>query len=178
VALAIPAMVYTFHKINQHYEIVADVLSTEHFHEEQLVDVANVAIVPIADIHRGTLRALQYARRISTDVRAVCIATSPKVHERIEARWKRFPKLTQGIKLIIIDYDYRDILTPLVNYIEKVNHEEFGDQLVTVVIPEFVPSERLARLLHNQTANILRQRLHLREDVIIIDVPYHIPAAK
>ena len=174
VAVAIPALVYLFYKIHQHYDDVADALTTEEFDEADLRDVANVAIVPIADVHRGTLRALQYAKRISTDVRAVCIVTSPEMHERLLRRWERFPKLTEGIELVLIDYDFRDVLTPLVDYIEQVNHEEFHDHLITVVIPEFVPVEPPARLLHNQTANILRSRLRSKEDVVIIDVPYHI----
>jgi amino acid transporter len=174
VAVAIPALVYMFHKIHQHYDDVADALTTEDFEEDDLVDVANVAIVPIADIHRGTLRAMQYAKRISSDVRAVCVVTSPEMHERLLRRWERFPKLTEGIELVLIDYDYRDVLTPLVDYIERVNHEEFNEHLITIVIPEFVPVEPAARLLHNQTANILRGRLRSKEDVVIIDVPYHI----
>jgi hypothetical protein len=133
-----------------------------------------VAIVPIADVHRGTLRALQYAKRIAGDVRAVSVATSPEARERIERRWARFPQLTEGIKLVIIDYDYRDILTPLVDYIVGVNHGEFPGQLLTVVIPEFIPLQSAAGVLHNQTANILRRRLRTQEDVIVIDVPYHI----
>lgn len=176
VALAIPLLVLMFNTIHRHYEKVAKTLSTEAFAEEDLMDVADVAIVPIADVHRGTLRALQYAKRISADVRAVCIATTPEVHERIQARWARFPKLTAGIELVIIDYDYRDILTPLVDYVDRVNRLEFDDQLVTIVIPEFVPEESVANVLHNQTANILRRELRNREDVIVIDVPYHIPA--
>jgi hypothetical protein len=108
-------------------------------------------------------------------VRAVCIATTPEVHKRVARRWVRFPKLTAGIELIIIDYDYRDILTPLVDYIETVNHDEFPGRLITIVIPEFVPSDAYARVLHNQTANLMRRHLHSREEVIVIDVPYHIP---
>ena len=176
VALAIPLLVFMFNSIHKHYEKVACTLSTEAFSEPELMDVANVAIVPIADVHRGTLRALQYAKLIATDVRAVCVATTPEIHERIEQRWARFPKLTNGIRLVIIDYDYRDILTPLVDYVDRVNRLEFDDQLVTIVIPEFVPEEPLANVLHNQTANILRRELRNREDVIVIDVPYHIPA--
>lgn len=176
VALAIPLLVTMFNIIHKHYKKVAYTLSTEDFSEDELVDVANVAIVPIADVHRGTLRALQYAKLISTDVRAVCVATTPEIHERIERRWARFPKLTQGIELVIIDYDYRDILTPLVDYVDRVNRLEFDEQLVTIVIPEFVPEDVLAQVLHNQTANILRRELRNREDVIVIDVPYHIPA--
>jgi amino acid transporter len=174
VALAIPALVFMFDRINKHYLAVSKTLSTTDLQEEELLEVSDVAVVPIADVHRGTLRALQYARLIANDVRAVCIATSPDVHERIERRWARFPKLTKGIKLIIIDYDYRDILTPLVDYIVGVNENEFPGQLVTVVIPEFVPMETAARVLHNQTANILRGRLRTKEQIIVIDVPYHI----
>ena len=177
VALAIPALVFMFDRINKHYIIVADTLSTRDLREEELLDVSDVVIVPIADVHRGTLRALQYAKLISNDVRAVCVATSPDVHERIERRWGRFPKLTEGIELVIVDYDYRDILTPLVDYIGQVNDEEFPGQLVTVVIPEFIPAETFAGVLHNQTANILRRRLRSKQDVIVIDVPYHILSA-
>jgi amino acid transporter len=174
VALAIPALVFLFDRINKHYQDVATTLSTRDLQEEDLMDVSDVAVVPIADVHRGTLRALQYAHLIASDVRAVCIATSTEMHERIERRWARFPKLTKGIELVIIDYDYRDILTPLVDYISEVNELEFPDKLVTIVIPEFIPMGSAARVLHNQTANILRSRLRNKKNVIVIDVPYHI----
>jgi hypothetical protein len=174
VALAIPALVFMFDRINKHYQAVATTLSTTDLREEELLEVSDVAIVPIADVHRGTLRALQYAKRIAGDVRAVSVATSPEARERIERRWARFPQLTEGIKLVIIDYDYRDILTPLVDYIVAVNDNEFPGQLLTVVIPEFIPIQYAAGVLHNQTANILRRRLRSQQDVIVIDVPYHI----
>lgn len=175
VAVAIPLFVFMFDRISKHYQNVAQNLSTRGFSDEDLVEVADVVIVPMADVHRGTLQALQYAKRIATDVRAVCIATTPEMRQRVERRWARFPKLMEGIELVIIDYDYRDVLTPLVNYIEMVNHEEFPGLLITVVIPEFVPSDAPARILHNQTANLMRRHLRTREDVIVIDVPYHIP---
>ncbi|MCB8945520.1 MAG: APC family permease [Ardenticatenaceae bacterium] len=175
VALTIPLLVLLFDRINKHYTAVAKTLSTRSLPEADLKEVAEIAIVPIADVHRGTLRALQYAKRIADDVRAVCIITSPETGERVERRWARFPKLTQGIQLVLIEYDYRDILTPLVDYIEDISIDEFPNQIVTVVIPEFVPLENYARVLHNQTANILRQRLKSQEEIVVIDVPYHIP---
>ena len=172
IVLAIPLLVALFARINRHYLTVADSLSTRDLYEEDLIQVSSVAIVPIADVHRGTLRALKYAKLIAKDVRAVCVATSPDVHERVQRRWARFPILTKDIDLLIFDYDYRDILTPLVNYIEGINQVELPGQLVTVVIAEFVPSENFAGVLHNQTANILRRRLKTQKDVIVIDVPY------
>ncbi len=174
VALIIPLMVFLFHTINRHYDLVADSLSTQGLSDKDLVQVADVAIVPLADVHRGTLRALLYARRISKDVRAVTIITSPEQRERFLRRWGRFPKLTQQIRLELIDYDFRDILDPLVDYIERVNNEEFPGHLVTVVVPEFLPDSLWERLLHNQTANFLRNRLRNQDHLIIIDVPFHI----
>ncbi len=100
--------------------------------------------------------------------------TSPDGEERFMRRWNRFPEITSDVKLVMIEYDFRDILSPLVRYIEKINTEEFPHQLTTVVIPEFIPENRIANLLHNQTANRLRWLLKEHKDIVIIDVPFHI----
>ncbi len=177
VALAIPVFVFVFAHINQHYQQVANTLSTRDFCVDDLVDVANAVIVPIGDVHRGTLQALKFARSIATDIRAVCVSTTPEMRERVLRRWARFPELTEGIQLVIIDYDFRDIMKPLVDYVQDVNNREFKGALITIVVPEFIPAEGYANILHNQTANILRRELRQKQDVIVIDVPFHIPAA-
>ncbi len=174
VVVIIPLLVIMFHSIHGHYERVATALSTNGLTSKDLTDVANVVIVPIADVHRGTLLALAYAKRISRDVRAICVTTSPEMKERVLRRWKRFSKLTRRMKLITIEYDYRDVLTPFVEYIQEVNEIEFPDQLTTVVIPAFVPTYMIGRVLHNQTAARLRAMLRTHKDIVIIDVPTHI----
>jgi amino acid transporter len=174
VVLAIPLLVLLFRSISQHYQTVADHLTTTNLSVDQLTEIADVVVVPMADVHRGTLRALRYALRISDDVRALCISTSNEMRARFEERWNRFPEITGRCKLVIIDYEYRDILTPLVDYIEHVNNVEHPNQLVTVVVPEFVSDSFTGQLLHNQTANILRRRLRLHEDIVVIDVPFHL----
>ncbi|GAB4144286.1 MAG: APC family permease [Candidatus Promineifilaceae bacterium] len=174
VALLIPLFVLTFRTIKQHYVSVAHELSTSEFKLEDMPAIADVVIVPLGDVHRGTLRALLYARQLSSNVRAVSVATSEETKERLNRRWRRFPEITNGINLHVIDYEYRDILSPLVDYINDVTNREFPGALITVVVPEFVPDSFWAQLLHNQTANILRARLRSSEDVVVIDVPYHI----
>ncbi len=178
IVVAIPVLVYAFLAVQRHYQRVAAALRTGDLSINDLSPVADVVIVAMADVHRGTLRALRYARRIATDVRAVCITTSPEMKERLIRRWDRFADITRDIKLICIDYDYRDILTPLVDYILHVNHVEFPDHLTTVVIPEFIAEEGWEQLLHNQTANSLRRALHRHEDIVVIDLPFHIRSAK
>ncbi|MCC6456024.1 MAG: amino acid permease [Caldilineaceae bacterium] len=172
IVVAVPAIVWMLRSINNHYARIAEALRTHTLSPDKLQAVADVVIIPIADVHRGTLRALEYAKRLSTDVRAVSIITSPAQREQIERRWNRFPELTAGVKLVLIDYEFRDILHPLVEYIHQVNRMEFPDHLITVVIPEFVPDSFMGHLLHNQTANFLRFRLRGEEDIVVIDVPY------
>jgi amino acid transporter len=174
VVVIIPLLIIMFYSISGHYERVASALSTKGLTGKNLSEVANVVIVPIGDVHRGTLLALMYAKRISRDVRAICVTTSPEMKERVQRRWKRFSKLTRRMKLITIDYDYRDILTPFVQYIHQVNEKEFPDQLTTVVVPAFVPTHRIGQFLHNQTAARLRSTLRNHKDIVIIDVPTHI----
>ncbi|MBN1303476.1 MAG: APC family permease [Anaerolineales bacterium] len=171
----IPVLVYMFYSIRKHYESVAAALSTKELQPASLLDVADIVIVPIGDVHRGSLRALMYAKRLSKDVRAVCVMTSPNAKEHVLRRWKRFPKLTRRIKLIPIEYDYRDVITPVVQYIENIiNSDEFSNQLITVVIPAFVPKQEFGRLLHNQSAAQLQWALRQYKNLVIINVPIHI----
>ena len=172
VALLIPILVFTFYGINKHYDRVAAALSTTGMTMGDFTEVADIVLVPVADVHRGTVLAIKYAKRISNHVRALTIITSPEMQERFMHRWHRFPEITADVELVTIDYDYRDILRPLVDYIIKVNHEEFSGLITTVVVPEFIPEHRAERVLHNQTANRLRSRLKQYKDIVIIDVPF------
>jgi amino acid transporter len=173
VVLAVPLIIWLFTGIKKHYADVAESLSTRNFTANDLYDVADVVIVPIADVHRGTLRALRYARRISPNVQAVSIVTNAENKERLERRWQRFKDITDDVKLVEINYDFRDVLTPLVQYIEQIASDH-PQQLITVVVPEFIPTALAGQLLHNQTANMLRLRLRVQPGVVVINVPYHI----
>jgi amino acid transporter len=174
VALLIPILVATFYAIHRHYDRVAEALSTRGMTFQNISDVADVVVIPIADVHRGTVLAIEYAKRISNDVRVLSVTTSTEMEERLQRRWNRFPEITSDVQLITIEYDYRDILNPVVEYIERLNREEFPNQLTTVVVPEFIPEHRIANVLHNQSANRLRWRLKEHKDIVIIDVPFHI----
>jgi hypothetical protein len=174
VIIIIPLLLLMFHSISQHYHRVSVALSTKGLEPKDLSKIADVIIIPIADVHRGTLRAITYARRFAKDVRAICVVTSPEMKERLLRRWKRFSRITRWVKLITIDYDYRDVLTPVIDYIEHVNNVEFADQITTVLIPVFIPTYTVGRFLHNQTANRLRAHLRNYKDIVIIDVPIHI----
>ncbi len=174
VVFAIPLLVWMFRSIRHHYDTIAQELSLHYFDQTTMRDIADVVILPMGDVHRGTLRAIRYAKQFSDNVRAVCISTSDEMRARVRRRWDQFPDITSDVALTIIDYEYRDLLTPLIDYISNVTHNEFPGQITTIVVPEFVPDSFWGNLLHNQTANILRVRLRQLKDVIVIDIPYHV----
>ncbi len=174
VIVALPLLVFWLRSIHRHYDAVAAALSIHDMKPIDKVEIADIAIVPIADIHRGTLRALKYSRRLASQVRAVTVVTNNEQEGRLRRRWNSFPELTHGISLDVIRYEFRDILSPLIEYIEQISEQDYPSSLITVVIPEFVPESLSAHLLHNQTANLLRMRLLGHENIVVIDIPYHI----
>lgn len=174
ILLAIGLIVLLFRGIKRHYATVAANLRISDLQAHQLRDPAEVVIVPVGDLHRGSLRALKYALRMSRDVRAVKVVSSLEEEVALRQRWVAWHPVIGQAQLICLTTDYRDIVTPLVTYIRQIHDRECPNQLLTVVLPEFVPESPLAHLLHNQTAIMLRALLRTIEDVVVIDVPYHL----
>lgn len=67
----------------------------------------------------------------------------------------------------------RDIVGPLVNYIESVQGKR-GGVVTTVVLSEFVPAHLYELLLHNQTTLRLKLALWRHPQVVVVNVPYHL----
>ena len=50
----------------------------------------------------------------------------------------------------------------------------YENDIVTVVMPEFVVTSWWAHLLHNQSALLLKGRLLFRKGTVVTSVPYHL----
>ena len=122
-------------------------------------------------MHRGTLEALNYARSLSSDVTAVHIAIDPAEADKIRAKWDRWG---DGLRLHIIQSPYRLLLEPLLDYIREVAALRQRSEMLTVVVPEFVPAYGWHNLLHMQTGFLLRLGLLGLRKIVITEVPYHI----
>ena len=128
-------------------------------------------LLPIGGVHRGTLAALRYASSLSDDVTAVHISINPEETEKIREKWEIWG---EGVRLVIIDSPYRLFMEPLLNYIEEIDQQRQVNELITIVVPQFVPRNRLANLLHTRTADTLRKVLIFQKDIVITDVPYQV----
>ena len=112
----------------------------------------------------------EYARRIAKDVSVVHVTDDPQAGEAMREEWQR---LKLDVPLIVIESPYREVVGPLVNYIEQL-HDVKGGPTISVVVPEFVPAHLYELLLHNQTALRLKLALWTHPDVVVINVPYHL----
>ena len=128
-------------------------------------------IIPISGVHRGVLKALEFARSLSPDVTAVYVETSSEEGKKVREKWDYWG---DGIRLVTLDSPYRSMAGPLLEYLNRVRDERQRDDVITVVLPQFVPAHWWENLLHGQSAWLIRLALLFREDFIVIDVPYHI----
>jgi amino acid transporter len=169
VVVVIPLLVFMFRAIHKHYVGVANQLSTEGL--EDLRPIRNTVIVPISGIHRGVVGALQYAKSIAPDrVQAVYVDFDEEATAKLREKWERWGA---GVQLVVLPSPYRELTRPLLRYIARLERKHDND-MVTVVLPEFVPAKWWQHLLHNQSSLMLKGALLFKKGVIVTSVPYHL----
>jgi len=169
VVLVIPILVVTFVMMNRHYDAVAAELSLEGY-EGPPPEFRHTVLVLVGDVHRGVVRAVQYARTLAptATVRGVFVETDPARTRRLEEKWAHWG---MGVPLVVLTSPYRSLLRPLVDYIDQIQARG-DDQMVTIVLPEFLPRRWWQHILHNQTALLVKGALLFRKNIVVADVPY------
>ena len=170
IVLLVPTLVLLFFRIHHHYKDVARHLSLESFGAPPRVR-RNRVLLLIGGVHSGALHALRYARSLSQDVTAVYVAADPVETEKIKDKWEQWG---DGIRLVVIDSPYRRLIEPLLDYIDELAAERQPQEMLTIVVPQFVPAHWWQRFLHMNTAQILQQALLRKSDIVVMEVPYHV----
>ncbi|MBY0371098.1 APC family permease [bacterium] len=169
VIVLIPLLSLWFRGTREHYrKVAAQLVITDRV--DLLKPLKHVVVLPISGIHRGVVDAVQYARSIATDIRVVHVELEEESTARVKHSWD---KLNSGLELTILKSPYRSVVQPILEYIRKVDGES-GDDLLTVVIPEFVTARWWQTLFHNQTALIIRTALLFQRGKVVTSVRYHL----
>ena len=168
IVVVIPVLVVTFIVMHRHYDEVARELSLEGLDEPPRFQ--HTVLVLIGDVHRGVVRAVQYARTLAptATVRAVYVETDPARTARLEEKWGKWGL---GVPLVVLTSPYRSLLRPLLDYLDQIQSRG-DDQMVTIVLPEFLPRHWWQHVLHNQTALLVKGALLFRKNTVVADVPY------
>jgi len=169
VVVVIPILVLLFKSIHGHYVLVARQLSTEGL--ELVKPLRHRVIVPISGIHRGVVSALQYAQSIACDrVQAVYVDFGEEATANLKDKWERWGA---GVQLVVLPSPYRELTRPLLKHINRLRRENSND-MITVVLPEFIPAKWWQHMLHNQSSLLLKGSLLFKKGVIVTSVPYHL----
>jgi amino acid transporter len=127
-------------------------------------------VMPVGEIDKIALAAVDFARELSGKVTAVHLADDREEADEYRARWE---KMLPDIPLLIVESPYRAFVAPMLAYVESVERAE-PDVHITVVLPHFVPRHWWERLLHDQDALGLKPHLRKRPRVGVVDFPYRL----
>jgi amino acid transporter len=170
VLIVIPLLVAVFYSIHRHYRTLARELSLEKYGPPARVDRHRV-ILALSGVHRGTLAGLHYARALSEDVTAVYVSTEPEQAAALEKKWGEWGA---GVRLVVLNSPYRLLIEPLLDYVRQVSARRQPNEVLTIVVPQFVPRKRWHNVLHAQTAVMLRLALMFRPGIVITSIPYQV----
>jgi amino acid transporter len=164
-AVVIPALVIGFRAINRHYKSVRAAVKVDPDYRSPRR--THLVIVLVGSVHRGVLDALQYAKSLAPErLLAVSVVTDDEEQERLLQAWDEYG-IT--VPLHTISSPYRELTRPVLEYLDELDAES-QDDIITVVIPEFVTPWK-QHWLHNQSAFALKARLLYRPNTIVTSVP-------
>jgi hypothetical protein len=167
--VVIPAIVFLFKGINRHYRSVAEGLRVPPDYRPRRMN--HTVLVLVGSLHRGALEALAYAQSLAPNhLVAVTVVSEPEEQERIERQWA---ERDLDIPLEIVHSPYRELTRPILQFVDEMD-SRYENDVVTVVIPEFVVSHWWSHVLHNQSALFLKGRLLFRKGTVVTSVPYHL----
>src|SRR5207237_432998 len=96
-ALLIIAFRGDTHALIPLYALVADQLSLEGYGGPP--PIRHTVLVPIGDVHRGVVAAVQYAKLLSPEAKAVYVETDPAATRALEEKWIKWG---MGVPLVIL----------------------------------------------------------------------------
>lgn len=131
------------------------------------------ALILVSKLHKPTLRAVAYARASSPGtLEAVTVDVDPVATRALLDEWD-----ASGlpVPLRVLDSPYREITGPVVEYVKGIRRASPRD-VVAVYIPEYVIASPVARVLHNRSAERLKQRLANEQRVMVTSVPWQLDA--
>jgi hypothetical protein len=129
-------------------------------------------VIPVNGVNRAVVQAVNFARALTRDVRAVYVTEDPAEGDRMRERWER---QLPDVPLVIVESPYRAIISPVIAYLDMLDQAWPADReapVTIVVLPEYVARHWWDRVLYNQTAKRLKAALVGREHTVIADVPY------
>jgi amino acid transporter len=165
----IPIIVLALLLIGRHYDRVREEITIPEGWRPRRYE--HFVVVLVGTVNKGTLNALAYARSLAPDrIIAVSVVADAEEQERVAEQWARH---RIPVELHTVYSRFRELAQPVMDYLDELDAES-DDDIITVVIPEFVTDVK-TQWLHNQSALALKLRLLYRPHTVVTSVPIHVP---
>ena len=126
-------------------------------------------IVLISSLTNASLKTLEYAKKITSNITVLHISTSHEKTQDLKHKWNTF-KI--GVPLTIIDTPYRDILTPIEEFISEFQKKLKKGESLTLALTRISGNGWKDAIFHNQTTFFIQRKLQKYENVATVLVPY------
>jgi amino acid transporter len=174
VVLLIPTLVVIFFRIHAHYASVDEQMADILLDLDDVETPKHAVLVLVPGPTRGALQAVNYARSLTGDCRAIHVEAHPEKTPHLREIWLSH---FGAVPLVILEAPFRDVVGPLMAYLDEVQTETPHTQ-ITVVIPEFVARRWWHNLLHGHTGLMLKFAMLARKNVVVTNVRYHLEGEK
>jgi amino acid transporter len=164
-AVVIPTMMAIFLAVNRHYTRVRSFLRIEEGYVAPRR--THTVLVLVGSVNKGVLQAVKYAESLRPDrLLALSVVGSAEEKEKLVNDWAKYGMTAD---LETINDDFRNLTDTILTHINRIDNED-SDDIITVVIPEFVTAIR-SQWLHNQSALAIKARLLYRKNTVVTSVP-------
>jgi hypothetical protein len=171
VLILIPALVAYFASIKRHYDSVARRLALPEHERCEIPELKNHIIILVSRIDRRMRHAVAYAKSLrGVSCEAVFVDVLGDGAEHMRKEWEA---CSFDIPLVILPSPYRQLIAPLRDYVRGQAEPYDDDEVVTVILPEWVPEKWTDYILHDPTPLRIKTAMFGEPDVIVTDVPYH-----
>jgi amino acid transporter len=172
VILLIPLVIILMLRIHKHYSRVAEKLDIAN---EDLGSISLDAryshhvIIPIDSLNAMVISALRYAKSLGANVEAFHVETSIGEADKLRHKWEL---LNTDIPLVIKHSEYREVVGPLIEYIESEEHASKPGDMITVLLPQFIVKKWWDMALHNNTSIFIANALFQERNIVVSVLPF------
>ncbi|NSW81923.1 MAG: APC family permease [Syntrophothermus sp.] len=174
VLVVVPLLMLIMIRIKRHYLSVAAQLDIPNDELERLdltPKYSHHVIVPIDSLNKMTVKALRYAKTLTPNVVAFHLEIYKGEADKLRKKWTL---LKTDIPLIIRYSPYREIIRPLVEYIDSEEHASRPGDVITILLPQFFVSRWWELFLHNNTSLFIANAMFHKRDVVVSIMPFYI----
>lgn len=130
----------------------------------------DLAVIPVDDLNRVTIGAIELAREITPNITAVHLTDETEQAEEFRERWSR---LIPDVPLLVIESPFRAFAAPMLAYIDSIVAAD-AEKRVTVILPAFKAHHWYERILHNQAIRRLRPFLDDYPGLDVVEFDYDV----